>query len=215
MISAVFVDAGGVLFNNVIEDSGFAAELARRHGLDCAELVARILRRAPDYESGRCHVHEVFREILQGGAAPAAQEFDARWLDTTFLGSVRCHRASFTAVEQLRRVRPRLLVAMTNNEPEHWDRLKDGRFGHFGLFDRRFSSWQLGEVKPTASYFTELAGQCPVPPAETLLVDDRSTVLQVAADLGMRTLHVTDPAALGEQLRAAVLGTGAPVASRS
>jgi putative hydrolase of the HAD superfamily len=62
MIQTLFIDAGGVLFNNINEETEFLARVADHHAVDRADLAWRAMAAARVYESGRKHVHEVFRQ---------------------------------------------------------------------------------------------------------------------------------------------------------
>ncbi|MEE1931233.1 HAD-IA family hydrolase [Streptomyces sp. TRM 70351] len=211
MIRALFVDAGGVLYNNINEETDFLDRVADRYGVDRAELARRVEASAPRYESGTRHVHQVLRSLVADGAGPpAGTPEEARWLDRAYLDSVRAHRDNFRALRRLRQERPGLTTVLTNNEAEHWDRMKDAAYGHFALFDALYSSWRVGRVKPALSFFTEALRGCRVAAAETLLVDDRVTVLRVGAELGMHTLHVSTPEVLAERLGPAIRGDVLP-----
>ncbi|GHF52184.1 hypothetical protein GCM10010218_37000 [Streptomyces mashuensis] len=207
MIRTLFVDAGGVLYNNINEETDFLARVAGRHGADPGELLTRVLKAAPAYEDGGTHVHEVFRDLLEAEAP-----LDTGWLDRAYLESVRAYDDNFRALREARRDHPHLTVVLTNNEAEHWDRLKDAAHGHFGLFDVLCSSWRLGRVKPAREFFTAALHHVRAVPAETLVVDDRTAVLEVAAGLGMRTLHVGTPDVLAGRLAPAVRGDAVPTA---
>lgn len=204
MIRALFVDAGGVLFNNITEETGFVPEVARRYAVDEHRLLRGVESSAHLYESGRCHVHEVFRRLLSEAGTPRAAEFDGGWLDRVYEDSVRHYERNFDELVEVARRHPKLSLVLTNNEAEHWDLLKNNRFTHFRLFTQLCSSWRVGQVKPSEHYFTEVLRRCRVAAHQALLVDDRPAVIAVGRQLGMPTLHVTRPAVLAESLRALV-----------
>lgn len=200
----VFLDAGGVLFNNVGAESGFVTAIAERYQVDEHVLGAELFSAAHRYESGAENVHDVIADVL--GALDRTAHVDTAWLDRMYLRSVRVHEPVFRAVRAVRR--RKVAVVLANNEAEHWDRLKDTRFGHLGLADAVCSSWKIGHVKPSAEFFAALVSACPGAASTMLFVDDRPSVLAVATDLGMRTLHVADPAELPARL-GCVLGGAA------
>ncbi|MFD3759338.1 HAD family hydrolase [Streptomyces sp. NPDC058622] len=214
MIRTLFVDAGGVLYNNINEETDFLVRVADRYGVDRTELARRVEEAAPSYEDGGTHVHRVFERIVAAGRGrPCGGPADRSWLDRAYTDSVHAYEDSFSALRALRRERPGLAVVLTNNEAEHWDRLKDAAFGHFALFDSVCSSWRVRRVKPSGSFFAEALRRCRATAAETLLVDDRVTVLRAGAALGMRTLHVSTPEVLARRLRQAVGGGSLPATS--
>lgn len=198
-MKVVFLDSGGVLFNNILEETRFLGLIADRYDLDQLELANQVHRVAPLYESGQFHVHQILRGVV-------GPDLNLNWIDGLYLDCLRSHSANIAAVRELRRSHPDVRIFLTNNEAAHWDELKNEEFGHFQLVDDLLSSWRVGHVKPSPGYFAELRRVCPVP-AEALLVDDRRSVLDVGARLGMRTLQVrgegeltrTLPMALDEQ----------------
>ncbi|HET7013162.1 MAG TPA: HAD family hydrolase [Streptosporangiaceae bacterium] len=200
----VFLDAGGVLFNNVGAESGFVAAIAERYQADQHVLGAELFAAAHRYETGAENVHDVIADVL--GALDRSAHVDTARLDRMYLRSVRVHEPVLRAVRAIQRWE--VAVVLANNEAEHWDRLKDTRFGHLGLVDEVCSSWKVGHVKPSAEFFAAVMSACPGATSTMLFVDDRPSVLAVAADLGMRTLHAADPAELPARL-ACALGGGA------
>ncbi|MFI0260619.1 HAD family hydrolase [Streptomyces sp. NPDC017056] len=212
-IRALFVDAGGVLYNNINEETEFLVQVADRYGLDREELERSVYDVAPLYEGGVKHVHQVFQRLVNPGRwTRKGKRLDTRWLDGAYLASVRAYRENFRALQEVRRDDPRLTVVLTNNEAEHWDRLKDEAFRHFRMFDTLCSSWHIRQVKPSRAYFAEAMRRIGVPAAETLLIDDRAAVLRVGAALGMRTLHVDAPEVFAGRIHAAVRGEAVPSA---
>ncbi|PWW60366.1 HAD family hydrolase [Actinokineospora spheciospongiae] len=192
MLKVVFMDAGGVLFNNVLEETPFLASIADRYGLEERQFTRQVHVNAPLYESGRYHVHDVFRRIV-------GSDLNAKWLDELYLECVEPHRPNLAVVRQLRDSHPGVRIILTNNESAHWDELKNAEFGHYRLFDRLLSSWRVRQVKPSEDYFAELCRACPATES-ALLVDDRRAVLRVGARLGMRVLHVHSPEVLAQRL---------------
>ncbi|MEU5271610.1 HAD family hydrolase [Streptomyces hygroscopicus] len=204
MINALLVDAGGVLFNNVAEETSFVPAIARRYAVDERRLLAGLLASAHVYERGAGHVHEVLRALLDEAGSPRTDAFDGDWVDRLYADSVRCYDANVAELAEVRRAHPELTVVLANNEAEHWDHLKNARYGHYRLFGRLCSSWRVGQVKPSAEYFAATLDRCRTEPREALMVDDRAAVIAAARDLGMRTLHISSPAVLRARLRATV-----------
>ncbi|WP_405842088.1 HAD family hydrolase [Streptomyces platensis] len=205
MIRTLFVDAGGVLYNNLNEETDFLQHVADKYGMHRAEFTRSVQESAPLYESGAEHVHQVFQRLVADGhGLPSGGRVDVQWLDRAYLDSVRAYEDNFRALRELREGRPDLTLVLTNNEAEHWDRLKDEAFGHFAMFDALCSSWRIRRVKPARSFFVEALRGCRATAAATLVIDDRRTVLRAASALGMPTLHVSTPDVLADRLRSAV-----------
>ncbi|MYT29976.1 MULTISPECIES: HAD family hydrolase [unclassified Streptomyces] len=198
MADTILMDAGGVLFNNVTEETDFLDRLATRHGADTHRLRRQIDARDAAYETGHTHVHDVLRDALAAAGAPADVAVDAQWLDDLYRDCLTAHPQAFTAIDAIRRHRPDVLLVLTNNEAAHWDRIKDDRYGHLGRFDVIASSWQVRHVKPTREYFAAVARHCGQPLDDAVLLDDNPEVLAQAARQGLRTLHVDSPTTLPE-----------------
>ncbi|MBH0780873.1 HAD family hydrolase [Nocardia bovistercoris] len=204
MIDSLLVDAGGVLFNNILEETCFVGELARRHAADPDRLMSNLRDRAHRYESGERHVHDVLRDTLAAVDAAGADDFDGEGADRLYRACVRPYHENIAALEEVVRAHPRLTVVLANNEAEHWDDLKDADFGHYRHFDRLCSSWRMGRVKPSADYFAALLEHSGTRPERALMVDDRAAVIAAAEAMGMRTLHVRTPEVLCARLPAIV-----------
>ncbi|QBJ98211.1 HAD family hydrolase [Rhodococcus sp. ABRD24] len=207
MIKTLLVDAGGVLFNNILEETCFVRDLARRYDADPDRLLTEMKSSAHHYESGAGHVHGVLYDTLTAAGAARAHEFDAYWADQLYLASVHCYDDNVAALAEVVRAHSGLTVVLANNEAEHWDELKNAHFGHYRHFDRLCSSWRMGQVKPSAEYFTTVLDHCEAQARESLMIDDRAEVIDVARTLGMSALHVRTPAMLRSQLLSTVEGS--------
>lgn len=192
MIDVVFVDAGGVLFNNVTEETTFIARVAREYGAEPALLRAAVDDRDLEYEVDDRHVHAVLVDCLIAAGAPHAR-LDPDWIDAQYLASVRANDVVFAFLRALREVSSRPRLALANNEAAHFDEIKDRRFGHFGLFDEICSSWRLRAVKPSEVFFARMLEVCHCTGQHAVLVDDNPHVVQAAAALGVVTVLVEDP----------------------
>ncbi|MBD0741145.1 HAD-IA family hydrolase [Streptomyces sp. CBMA152] len=204
MLQALLVDAGGVLFNNITEETAFVPEIARRHRVDADRLLWAVQSSAHLYESGVCHVHDVLRGLLDEAGSPLVGAYDAEWVDRRYTDNVRCHSANVMELAEVAGEHPEVTLVLANNEAAHWDELKNQRHHHYRLFDHLCSSWRVGQVKPSAEYFAETLDRCGIDPREALMVDDRIAVITAARELGMHTLHISSPAVLRERLRTTV-----------
>ncbi|WP_445397668.1 HAD family hydrolase [Streptomyces sp. LE64] len=204
MIRVLLVDAGGILFNNINEETSFLPDIARRYAVDESRLLAAVLSSAHAYESGACDAHDVLRGLLEEAGSPVVESYDDEWVDRLYASHVRCYGSNVVALNEVSRDRPELTLVLANNEAEQWDHLKDRHHGHYELFDHLCSSWRVGQVKPSAEYFAEALGRCGADPHEALMVDDRATVVAAARNLGMPTLHITSPEELRTRLRSTI-----------
>lgn len=186
----LLIDAGGVLFNNVTEDSTFIADAAACLDLDPATMLAAYTSGEGEFEVGRRPVREVIdRGLRARGRLPMG---DARWpvVERLYLEAVRPNRPLLRLLAEYDG--PATLV-LANNEAEHWDRLKDRAFGHWGPFSRLACSWRLGACKPTVEYFDAVGRLLePAPAHRWHLLDDHPEVVAAARRYGLRaTLSTT------------------------
>ncbi|WP_051852326.1 HAD family hydrolase [Streptomyces aureocirculatus] len=211
MRGALLVDAGGVLFNNVTEESGFLPELAERYGADADRLRAELDRRDAAYETNARGVFDVLTDALAAAGAPETPDLDRERVTALYLAGVRAHRPVFDALARIRANHPGLVLALANNEAEAWDRAKNAAFGHFGYFDVLASSWKLRAVKPTHVYLERLLDACGCSPAQAVFVDDNPDVVTAVRDFGLAAVHLTDPARFATAVPAALRALAGPV----
>lgn len=202
----LLVDAGGVLFNNVNEETAFLDRLAARYGADAAALRTVVAARQHEYEADARHAHDVLEECLRAAGWPGTGRLDRRWTDRLYLRSVRPHAPVFEQLAELRRARSNLTLVLANNEAAHWDSLKNLRFGHFDLFDVIGSSWALKAVKPDVGYFDRLLDMCQGDAGSAVLIDDRQTVISAAARHGIKAVRLADPTRIPAVLAEALAG---------
>lgn len=201
-VTVVMLDAGGVLFNNLREDSAFFSELAGRFDVPLPELLSAYERMERDYEVGRRDVREVIEDALRLAGAPASMVLPRSWLDELYLRCIVANEDVFSIARRLRS-RPALETVLANNEARHWDEVRNARFGHFGLFDHLACSWLIEAQKPEREFFRRATERCAARPEEVLFVDDSEEVMAAARDFGFRAVRFTDAATLETDLCAA------------
>ncbi|MGW5375726.1 HAD family hydrolase [Nocardia sp. NPDC003999] len=189
---ALLVDAGGVLFNNVTEESRFIEILAARWKMGQQDLLVALDSLDAAYETDSEDVIDVLRKIVCAAGGRSLTDGDARWLEETYGEQVTSIAPAFEALAAIRVDHPTVSLVLANNEARRWDMVKNARFGHFALFDRIASSWAVGLVKPEPEYFKAVGRMIGMPLSSTILVDDNPDVLAEAGALGMRTVRVID-----------------------
>jgi len=183
----LLVDGGGVLFNNVIEDSSFIDEVARTYRVPARELLTAYAARDSSFETDRCGIHEVLEACLcsLGCRPPGRAELER--IDALYAASLVPNRALFALLRATRGDRRRgPILVLASNEAKRWDEIKDRAFGHLGLFDHVGSSWKIGACKPEPAYFDGLERALRgVPRAHWRLLDDNPAVVAHARALGV------------------------------
>ena len=105
--------------------------------------------------------------------------------------------------------RGEFIVMTLNNESAELNRFRIERFGLSGMFSAFLSSCWLHARKPTRAFFERAFGVANANPQQALLVDDREQNIVRARELGMQTIHCTNPKELHAQLvSAGLLRTG-------
>ncbi|MEI5100655.1 hypothetical protein RB200_21690 [Streptomyces sp. PmtG] len=95
MRGALLVDAGGVLFNNVTEDSDFLPQLADWYGVGTERLRQEIDRRDAAYETNARGVFDVLADALAAAGAPGPPVLDRERVTALYLAGVRASRPVF------------------------------------------------------------------------------------------------------------------------
>ena len=97
------------------------------------------------------------------------------------------------AVELLAELRGRYrLAALSNTNALHWKRL-EGEFGIPSLFERVFTSYELGLRKPDPAIYIHTLSALDVQPENVLFFDDNPLNIEAARDLGMEAHRVDRP----------------------
>lgn len=195
---AVWLDAGGVLFANVIEETPFLAALAARWGVDPDELAHNYTAAQPLLEVGRLGLDELWRDA-GGPLADAIEEYR------------RCLRPSAAAWQLAAWVRSLgLPLVLANNEVREWDEVRERDFPSRPPFDHKLTSSAFGAAKPDGRFYAaclELAGSRP---ERTLYFDDDPDCVAGARALGIAAYLWVD----AEEARLRVLA-GPMVAGRN
>jgi putative hydrolase of the HAD superfamily len=180
----LLIDAGGVLFNNVIEDSAFIEDVARTLGVSASQLLVAYAAEDHLFETNRVDVHDVLAGCLQQLGCRALGASDFARIDRLYAMSIVPNVHMFAALKNVRGRGHTLVLA--NNEAERWDAIKHEMFGYFDLFDHHASSWKVRACKPTATYFERLDGLLhPHPRSQWHLLDDNVNVVAQARALNV------------------------------
>jgi putative hydrolase of the HAD superfamily len=84
------------------------------------------------------------------------------------------------------------LAALSNTNALHWKRL-DGEFGIPTLFERVFTSYELGLRKPNPDIYLQTLSALEVQPRDVLFFDDNALNIVAARELGMHAYRVDRP----------------------
>jgi putative hydrolase of the HAD superfamily len=203
VIRHVFVDIGGVLGTN-----GWDREQRQRavetFGLDRTDFEFRHQEIVGAWEEGRISMDE----YLDLAIFHCARDFSRDQFREFVFSQSQPFEDSIAAVREV--VEHREFMVMTlNNESAELNRFRIERFGLSGMFSAFLSSCWLHARKPTRAFFERAFGVANAIPEHSLLIDDREQNIVRARELGMQTIHCTNPKELHTQLvSAGLLRTG-------
>lgn len=194
MIRHVFVDIGGVLGTN-----GWDREQRQRavdaFKLDKPDFEFRHQEIAAAWEEGRMSMEEYMDLVV----FHCPREFSRdQFRDFVFSQSLPFPE-SIAAVKELSERKTHIVMTL-NNESAELNRLRIERFGLSPIFSAFLSSCWLSSRKPTHAFFDRAFGVANAKAEESLLIDDREQNIVRAKELGMETIHCTDPKLLRDQM---------------
>jgi putative hydrolase of the HAD superfamily len=194
MITHLLVDYGEVMSKP--QPAHTLRDLARLTALPTDELSRRYWRHRPDYDCGQTS-QDYWSTVLRRQVAsddPLLQHLvgiDIRgWLH---LNSPTIRILSDAA-------RRGTNLALLSNAPHPQADAMD-RSSWARIFGHRLYSCRLGIAKPEPSIFKQALDIIGAAPDETLFIDDKTSNTRSAAELGLRTLTFSSPAALARTLQ--------------
>ncbi|PFJ17146.1 hypothetical protein COD67_07655 [Bacillus cereus] len=195
----LLIDAGGVLYTNVTEETHFFQELSQQLDVPKEALLKIYQSHEDDFEPDNMGIVEVFQKaiILLGQDMEKIKDFS--WINELYLKHAQPFSEVFLLVNKLKKYNL-IKLALANNEARHWDEIKDSRYHHFELFDFIASSWSMKACKPEVEYFNRIMLSNNVKSSEMLLIDDNPEVIKAASQLGIDTIFYKDLISLKREL---------------
>ncbi len=198
-LTHVFVDIGGVLGTN-----GWDREQRQRalenFKLDKADFDFRHQEIVGAWEEGRMSMDE----YMQLTVFSCPREFSPEQFRAFVFAQSVPYPQSIAAVSELARLGTHTMMTL-NNESAELNKHRIATFGLAPIFSAFLSSCWLSARKPTKAFFDRAFGVANARPEESLLIDDREQNIVRAQELGMQTIHCTDPARLRTQMVDAAL----------
>lgn len=193
-IRNVFVDIGGVLGTNGWdrEQRQFALE---KFSLDKADFDFRHQEIVGAWEEGRMSMDEYMK--LTVFSCP--RDFTPDQFAEFVYEQSMPFPESISAVAELSRLGTHVMMTL-NNESAELNRYRITKFELSPIFSAFLSSCWLNARKPTKAFFDRAFGVGNANPEESLLIDDREQNIVRAQELGMQTIHCTDPKQLRDQM---------------
>lgn len=179
----LLLDAGGILFNRVTEDTAFFALSAEILGADAMVLAHDYHCRDQEFECDDIDVMDIFMSHLN---RPTNPEVVAAEIDACYMHCVQAQQWAFELVRH-HKVNLGCKILLANNEARRWDCLKNRKWAHFDVCDGLVSSWVVRYCKPTPEYFHKICQLNWARIEDLWLVDDNPEVIEAAEKLGIKT----------------------------
>lgn len=177
--TTVWLDIGGVLFHNMVEETPFLCDLAEGWHLP------------PDYVRERyTAAQESGLEIGHGRLADVWAQMrgrdgdirDAATAAALYLRSLQPDRMAWAFAHA---ANEHYALYLTNNEIAEWDQLRELAFPSTAIARGKFSSFQLGVAKPSAQFFRACLERLNLDPEEVVYFDDDQECVAAADALSI------------------------------
>jgi HAD superfamily hydrolase (TIGR01509 family) len=190
-VDALLFDLGGVVYEI---DFSRAFTVWARHGQCAATSIAAAFS------------HDIFYQRHERGEIDAGQYFASLRVSLGLSMSDAAFIEGWNAIygNEIAAMRPLLrrlktstrLYAFTNSNPTHQAVWATRYSGVLAVFDRVFTSSEMGQRKPEAGAFETISATIGVPLARMVFFDDTEEHVRGARAIGLRAVHVTSVAAV-------------------
>jgi len=180
----VLFDLGGVLIElGGVQAMGEMAGIGTDDAVWHRWLTSPWVRR---FESGGCSAGEFSRGVVAEWGLAVLPD---RFLELFRAWPIGPLPGSSELLAEARRAVP--VGCLSNTNSVHWD--EQTRWPLLGMFDYRFLSFDLGQVKPDAAIFQAVADRLPVDRRRILFLDDNALNTEAARSFGFLAERVSGP----------------------
>jgi putative hydrolase of the HAD superfamily len=182
-IKALFTDVGGVLLTNGW-DGGHRKVAVRQFDLDAAEVESRHKLTFGTFEIGKITLDTYIDRVVFYQPRSFSRDDFRRFM----FSCSQPYPEMLALIRGIRR-RHQLKIAVVSNEGRE---LNDYRIGAFGLgdfVDFFVTSCYVHLLKPDLDIFRMAIDMAQVRPEETVYLDDRPLLVEVARSVGLRAIH--------------------------
>jgi putative hydrolase of the HAD superfamily len=193
MIKVIILDIGGVLISSERSFDGIYEEFAKAIGAPPEKMVK---------------LHNQYLDRMLYGKISAAQFFSLikkkfhvkgdlkkKWIAVA-KKNIKINKELLATVDKLRARYPMVLLSNVSQIRSFMDE----EFDLYSHFDRAFLSYKLKMQKPSKKIFAYALKKLKVKPQEVLFIDDKTSNLQVARELGMVCIQFNNNAQLMTEL---------------
>ncbi len=194
VIKALFWDVGGVILTNAWDRKQRESALEHFH-LDPEEFQDRHELVVSSFERGKIGLHEYLdRTVFYRSRSFTRDQF------RNYMYSLSRPEGGLTLARELA-ASGKYLMATINNESRDLNEFRITKFGLREVFTLFVSSCFVGLRKPEPDIYRTALEISQQKPEECCFIDDRVLNLEVASQLGMRTMEFTDAADVRRRLR--------------
>ena len=185
-ITALFLDVGGVLLNNGW-DRHARRRAARNFKLEWAEMEERHRLTFEVHEEGKITLDEYLRRVVFYQKRPFTRAQFRRFM----FAQSKPYPEMIELAAQLK-VRHGLKIAVVSNEAREVNAYRIQRFKLDGFVDSFISSCFVHVRKPDAEIFRLALDIVQVPAREVVYIENTPMFVQIAEDMGIRSILHTD-----------------------
>lgn len=192
-IRTLFWDVGGVLLTNAWdhEERDRAVE---KFQLQKTDFESRHKEAVAAFEEGKVTLDQYLeRTVFYQPRKFGKEEFKSYMFSLS--------KPKPEVLEFARGLAGKCLMATINNESREVNDYRISQFGLSQIFDLFVSSCYVGLRKPDEKIYRLALDLIQKSPADCCFIDDRSTNIESAAKIGMRTVLMRDPAQLKKDLQ--------------
>jgi putative hydrolase of the HAD superfamily len=183
MISALFLDIGGVLLTNGW-DSNARERACRTFGLDLDEFNERHHLTFSTYEEGKLSLDEYLRRtVFYQRRNFSIEEYK------DFMAEQSSAYPEMLELVSTLKAKHQLKVAAVSNEGRELTEYRIHEFGLGSFIDFFVCSCFVNFRKPDEDIFRMALDIAQAKPSETVYIDDRAMFVEVADNMGMHSIH--------------------------
>jgi len=201
-VRALFLDIGGVLLTNGW-DRRCRRRSAEEFGLDLDDLEERHHMTFDAYERGALSLDEYLNRVVFHRPRPFTREAFTAFM----FARSEAHEDTIALVRELRSTHG-LRVAAVSNEGRELMLYRIRLFRLAEFVDAFIGSSFIGHRKPEPAIYRMALDVMQVPPERIVYLDDREMFVQIARELGIRSIHHESTAATRAALASLGLQSG-------
>ena len=193
MITTIIFDLSEVLIAGLI---GIEEELAPLVNLSEGDFLKSL--RTDSFSQlmkGKISEDEYLEDVFKKNNWKADKEIFKKVIRKNF------HNEVEGMIELVEKLSKKYRLILLSDHAKEWIEYIDKIHPFLNLFDKRYYSFQSGEIKREKRSFELLLKENSLSPAECLFIDDGPTNILVAKEMGLKAIHFENVSQLGKELK--------------